>query len=75
MRKASSRAIERAAALVALECEREAARIRRLLSTVARGGCADCGARIEARRRAAMPSTRRCLCCQQRHELKERRGW
>lgn len=33
-----------------------------------RSTCEDCGAPIPAARRAAVPSVRRCVACQQEHE-------
>jgi phage/conjugal plasmid C-4 type zinc finger TraR family protein len=72
---AGNRAIERAEEMVAMERDTAIARIRGTMASAGSELCEDCGDAIEAMRRAAMPSARRCASCQERFELKKRRGW
>ncbi|MBD8554903.1 TraR/DksA family transcriptional regulator [Rhizobium sp. CFBP 8762] len=44
----------------------------RAVSSIGYRWCCDCGVEISIERRAALPSARRCIDCQERHERKKR---
>lgn len=75
MRNAGNRAIERAEAMVDLERETQIAGIRQHLAEGGSAHCGDCGEAISKKRRAAMPSARRCAECETRRERAAKRGW
>lgn len=70
-----NRAIERAQAMVALECDMAVAGIRSRMAEPGSALCITCGEPIEPERRAALPSARRCVGCQSRAERAAKRGW
>lgn len=72
--RSGEREIETSEAMVELERQAAVARARQELATVPADDCVDCGETIDARRRAAMPSARRCAPCQTIRERTERRG-
>lgn len=72
--RAGEREIESSEAVVALERDMAVGRIRAQLAGPGREDCLDCGAAIDARRRAAMPSALRCQSCEGRRERAARRG-
>lgn len=75
MTQLSSRAVERSEEMIALERDCGIARIAGSLAAHGSDDCADCGDPIDARRRAAMPSAKRCTDCQRAAEQEKRRGW
>lgn len=64
----TERDIESAEAMVGLERDEGIARIRSSLACIGGADCIDCGSAIPPERRSAMPSARRCVTCQTRHE-------
>lgn len=74
MSDAGARAIEHAEAMVALENDVAIAEIRESLARPGSQYCMSCGDEIEPKRRAAMPSARRCADCQSRIEQAAKRG-
>lgn len=75
MMHAGKRAIEHAEAMVALECDVAINRIRATLAAPGSVNCGDCGDAIDAGRRAALPSVRRCVSCEEHREMRKKRGW
>lgn len=74
MTRCGEREIETSAAMVDLELEEAVARARAGLATAPSDDCVDCGDHIDARRRAAMPTARRCVRCQSLRDLADKRG-
>lgn len=62
------RLIEQGELTVALERDGRIARIRGVLAGDGEDECIDCGAAIDARRKAVLPSAERCVGCQSAHE-------
>jgi phage/conjugal plasmid C-4 type zinc finger TraR family protein len=58
------RAIERAEAFEQRQRDAAVARIQNALAGVGEDFCLTCGERIDAARRAALPSAKRCVDCQ-----------
>lgn len=68
------RAIETAEMTARAMSDGAIARIRGSLAGEGAADCADCGEPIPAKRRAALPSARRCVGCQAVHEVSGRPG-
>lgn len=60
----TERHIESSAAMVEAEQAQAIARIHAELDQPGEADCIDCGQAIPAKRRAALPSARRCIACQ-----------
>lgn len=74
----TERMIEAAEANVRAECDSQVARIQADLRVEGEDFCMDCDCPIEPARKAAMPSSERCIDCQQQHERqieRETRGF
>lgn len=69
------RGLERAETFERLSNEATVRRIQSSLGSSGEEFCVSCGERIDAARRVALPSARRCVGCQSAHEraLRERR--
>lgn len=68
MSDCNERHIEQAQAFDAEQRDRMVHRVRSALRGEGSEECEDCGRHIGARRRAAMPSARRCIACQTKFE-------
>ncbi|MFN3990038.1 MAG: TraR/DksA C4-type zinc finger protein [Erythrobacter sp.] len=62
------RGLERAETFERLSNEAAVARIRNNLAGLGEQFCITCGDRIEEERRAALPSAKRCVGCQEQFE-------
>lgn len=62
------RGLERAEAFEQLSEDAAVARIRNNLVGLGEEFCLSCGERIEEARRAALPSAKRCIVCQEKLE-------
>jgi len=62
------RGLERAETFERLSNEAAVARIRNNLAGLGEEFCITCGERIDAERRAALPSAKRCIDCQGKAE-------
>jgi len=72
MSQSTERQIEAAEAAVVAATQRTIATIKAGLAAQGAADCDDCGDVIPAARRKALPSARRCVRCQDKHE---RRGF
>jgi phage/conjugal plasmid C-4 type zinc finger TraR family protein len=72
---AGERAIEQAEAMVTAERDKAIADIRAQLAEPGADDCEACGDKIPEKRRAAMPSARRCADCEGLRERAAKRGW